>query len=600
VLRVARILAKGGLLSTDEPQPPPRSPRTSVAGTAAAIAAAAAATEPPPASESAVSSSARRGDLKRRGSLGGLGLGRPVALELELELEQAHLGLVRIHDWRLPPRAAPRSALAPFSVAAHGGARPLRSGRLRLAARVTPLVVQLTPPMITAAASALRAQEAVGASLSAAAATTRHMLPTPAPAAATASAVGTTPPPPSPALLAAAQRLDLELLLERACVQVFAASPAAASPVAATFAADSASPPVAVGEGGTIKGGAVAAAAATVAGEASRLMLLQLEAVELKLRVRAATPTERGALGAAAGGAGDSSRRASQPNSLPGAAGAAETAAKAAGPAAAVAAAAADADALLVRVSLRSLDLGAPQQRSLTLRLGPHAPAAEGGCGLVAQVWVRPTTTAPLASPTIDLGELEAVLVPSALQRLSAALRAEWLQVLQDPKAPPIVVPRAARMTVATPRRRSLSRSGDGKSTPRGAAAGGAGGGDGAGGGAAALVTGPLRLRLRSVRVSVCDEMAAALDALPVGGAPVEGAAAAAAQGMEQGAEGIGREREAVGMELLVAELGASVSLAPTPQLLAHVGELSLASRLRRLREGQVDSDEVQPLLELS
>ena len=49
---------------------------------------------------------------------------------------------------------------------------------------MTPLAVDLTPPMITAAASALRAQQAVGASLSAAATTTRHMLPHPAPAAA--------------------------------------------------------------------------------------------------------------------------------------------------------------------------------------------------------------------------------------------------------------------------------------------------------------------------------------------------------------------------------------------------------------------------------
>ena len=150
MLRVARILAKGGLLSTDEPEPPQRSPRTSVTGPAAAVTAATAATELLAASSSTVSSAARGDRLKRSGSLGGLGLGRPVALDLEFELQQAHLGLMRVHEWRLPPRAAPRSALAPFSVAAHGGARPLRSGRLRLAARVTPLVVQLTPPMITA------------------------------------------------------------------------------------------------------------------------------------------------------------------------------------------------------------------------------------------------------------------------------------------------------------------------------------------------------------------------------------------------------------------------------------------------------------------
>ena len=48
------------------------------------------AAEPLPASVSAASSAARQeGGLKRRVSLGGLGLGRPVALELGFELQQA-------------------------------------------------------------------------------------------------------------------------------------------------------------------------------------------------------------------------------------------------------------------------------------------------------------------------------------------------------------------------------------------------------------------------------------------------------------------------------------------------------------------------------
>ena len=82
-----------------------------------------------------------------------------------------------------------------------------------------------------------------------------------------------------------------------------------------------------------------------------------------------------------------------------------------------------------------------------------------------------------------------------------------------------------------------------------------------------------------------------------MGGAQAEGEAAGAAgrsaQGVEgsaQGVEGCAHVEEAVGIELLVAELGASVSLAPAPQLLAHVGELGLASRLRRLRGGRVVS----------
>ena len=92
-----------------------------------------------------------------------------------------------------------------------------------------------------------------------------------------------------------------------------------------------------------------------------------------------------------------------------------------------------------------------------------------------------------------------------------------------------------------------------------------------------------------------------------MGGAQAEGEAAGAAgrsaQGVErvaQGVEGsvhaeeaVGLEEEAVGIELLVGELGASLSRAPAAQLLAHVGELGLASRLRRLRGGRVVSHEV-------
>ena len=92
-----------------------------------------------------------------------------------------------------------------------------------------------------------------------------------------------------------------------------------------------------------------------------------------------------------------------------------------------------------------------------------------------------------------------------------------------------------------------------------------------------------------------------------MGGAQAKGEAAGAAgrsaQGVEGSAQGVERSaqgvegsvhaEESVGMELLVAELGASLSLAPAAQLLAHVGELGLASRLRRLRGGRVVSHEV-------
>ena len=92
-----------------------------------------------------------------------------------------------------------------------------------------------------------------------------------------------------------------------------------------------------------------------------------------------------------------------------------------------------------------------------------------------------------------------------------------------------------------------------------------------------------------------------------MGGAQAEGEAAGAAgrsaqgvegsaQGVEGSAQGVERSahaEEAVGIELLVAELGASASLAPAAQLLAHVGELRLASRLRRLRGGRLVSHEV-------
>ena len=78
-----------------------------------------------------------------------------------------------------------------------------------------------------------------------------------------------------------------------------------------------------------------------------------------------------------------------------------------------------------------------------------------------------------------------------------------------------------------------------------------------------------------------------------MGGAQAEGEAAGAAGRSAQGVEGSAHAEEAVGIELLVAELGASASLAPAAQLLAHVGELRLASRLRRLRGGRLVSHEV-------
>ena len=122
---------------------------------------------------------------------------------------------MRLDKWRVPVGEAQRAtALAPFSVSLHGGAKPLRSGTLELSTRVTPIRLALTPGMLSATSSALRAAEAVASSLSAAHAagnTTRHIaVPVDAPAA-----------PPPPALFAAMQRLRVAVVLERTTVELW-------------------------------------------------------------------------------------------------------------------------------------------------------------------------------------------------------------------------------------------------------------------------------------------------------------------------------------------------------------------------------------------